>query len=455
MGQSITQLVGAALSKGTLTQQLSATFLIKVAGAALAIILQIALARTLAISEYGTFVYTLNWVLVLAALANLGMHLPAVRFIGEYVVGQRHGLLRGFIRRTTQIVLLGALVIGATYLATLELLDLPSERRSVMFLSVALIPLFALLNIFKSFLFAYKQPVNGLVPDQILRQGLMLLCLGGLWLTGAKVVAFDAMQLTFLTAAAGLGCALVYLRNASVTVRQAPVEFETRRWATAGFPFLFVAVAEMTISRTDILILGAVRPVEEVAVYAAAALMGASLSMVSATAESVVAPRFAECLARNDKQGLQLLLTRMTRYLSGINFFLGFAMLALGDFILGMFGKGFVGGYPALLVLVINYLFFALVGPVGTLMGISGNQRPYAIGMAIAGALNIVVTYALVSRYGAVGAALGRLFVTVLLGAGFGYLVWHRLGIMPTIVGPWLIQLRKPATVDRSGTPGG
>ena len=68
MGQRTTQLVVALLSKGTLTRQLSATFLVKVAGAALAIFLQIALARALAISEYGTFVYALNWVLVLAVL---------------------------------------------------------------------------------------------------------------------------------------------------------------------------------------------------------------------------------------------------------------------------------------------------------------------------------------------------------------------------------------------------
>ena len=62
---------------------------IKVAGAGNEFILSVILARVLGVNEYGAYVLSLTWVMILATLATMGFDSAAIRFIPEYVIKKK------------------------------------------------------------------------------------------------------------------------------------------------------------------------------------------------------------------------------------------------------------------------------------------------------------------------------------------------------------------------------
>ncbi len=90
------------------------------------------------------------------------------------------------------------------------------------------------------------------------------------------------------------------------------------------------------------------------------------------------------------------------------------ALVLFGETILALFGPAFVAGYRAMVVLAGSQLLIGAVGPVSTLLNVTGHQdRTMAIcaaGLVAAAALNV----AMVPQYGIVGAAVSYLSVTAL-----------------------------------------
>jgi O-antigen/teichoic acid export membrane protein len=80
-------------------------------------------------------------------------------------------------------------------------------------------------------------------------------------------------------------------------------------------------------------------------------------------------------------------------------------LLALGEPLLRMFGKDFVGGYHLMFIIAIGLLARASVGPAERLLNMLGERRRCAYVYAGSFLLNVVLCFVLIPRYGAVGAA--------------------------------------------------
>ena len=118
----------------------------------------------------------------------------------------------------------------------------------------------------------------------------------------------------------------------------------------------------------------------------------------------------------------------------------GAALLAfglLGKPILGLFGDAFIAGYGALLVLTAAQLMQALVGPVSSLLGISGHQDHCLYVFGITLVIAIVLNMLLLPSYGIMGAA-----VVVVLSVAFWTIWLYRLVRRFLDVDPSVIGLR-------------
>ncbi|MFW2403883.1 MAG: lipopolysaccharide biosynthesis protein, partial [Gammaproteobacteria bacterium] len=94
----------------------------RVFGAGLTFLAQVLLARWMGASELGVYALAFSWCILLATLSTGGFRLAAIRFVGEGLVRDGSGYIRGFMRRSSQLVLIVSVavaVIGITALTFL------------------------------------------------------------------------------------------------------------------------------------------------------------------------------------------------------------------------------------------------------------------------------------------------------------------------------------------------
>jgi len=430
-------------SQGLLSQ-ISAAFLVKSSGAVLALTVQIWFARVMGVEQFGVYVLVFSWVTVIATFSNFGMHLPIIRFVSKYVVGGNYPLLRGMLLRFGQLVMVASLVLVVFYLLVVTLVSdgIEPNLYKTLMIAVWAIPLTALTQTGRSFMFAFKRSAIGLVPELLIRPLFIMIGIIIVFQMDKELSAPNAMILMTLGSALAL-MTTYFLVNQSLPTEAARCEreFDMLLWIRTAPPFLIVAVAELLISRTDILVLGILRSTSEVGIYASANLLVAATSMMTNSIEGAVAPRFAEHFAKGDTKAIQLLLTRVVWGSTAILLPIASICLLYGDWMLLIFGRDFSSGGVVLIILVFGRVIAAAIGPMGMIMGISGEQRRLAIWMIVAGVLNVVIAFSLIPFLGIEGAAFAQVAILILYTLVLGYLVWSRLGVMPSVFAPWLIRL--------------
>ena len=92
-------------------------FLIRIAGAGLGFGLQVLLARTLALTDYGLYVTFWTWLFVAGQVSTFGFNDSVLRFLPRYAGRRRHGDAAGFLRAGYRTVIAGSLAVALAGLA--------------------------------------------------------------------------------------------------------------------------------------------------------------------------------------------------------------------------------------------------------------------------------------------------------------------------------------------------
>ncbi len=120
--------------------------------------------------------------------------------------------------------------------------------------------------------------------------------------------------------------------------------------------------------------------------------------------------------------------------------------------LLAVFGEEFQGGETAVLILAGAQLISALMGSVGALLLVTGHYRDILAGLVLSASLNVGTSIALIPTLGVEGAAIGSASGVIAWNVIFALVVYRRLGIHCTVVGPAIARmassLRGPSSHD-------
>jgi O-antigen/teichoic acid export membrane protein len=108
-------------------------------------------------------------------------------------------------------------------------------------------------------------------------------------------------------------------------------------------------------------------------------------------------------------------------------------LIVMGTWLLGLFGHEFVAGYPALVTLVIGQAANALIGPVGFLALMTGNQREATWIFGTGAMLNVILNLILIPTFGLIGAAAATAIANGVWKLSMMVFVWKRLHVNPTV----------------------
>jgi O-antigen/teichoic acid export membrane protein len=416
-----------------LTQRMAGiAFLIRMASAAIIFLSQVLLARWMGDSEFGIYVYAWTWLMLVGELVHLGMPLTAQRFIPEYTHARAFDMLRGYLAGSrwitfgagTVAALLGAVIVH-------EIEDrLDSRVIMPFYLVCAALPFYASTFMFDAMARSYNWINLALLPPYIVRP---LLLIAGVAVARALGFVMDAVTVTAVLAMAIWLSALFQLamlqRRLATVVPPGEKNYGARLWFNTALPIVLVWGMYTLLTATDVIVLKIFRSAGEVAHYYAAAKTLALVSIIQYAVSAASAHRFTAYRIAGDSAGLASFAAGTVRWVFWPSLAGCALMLLLGKPILALFGSGFGGGYPVIVILAIGQLARACVGPVERLLNVLGQQHTCALAYAAAFAFNLLGCFFLAPRFGGIGVAYATAGAFIVESALLFLIARRRLGL--------------------------
>ncbi len=408
------------------------TFVVRVLAAGLAFGVQVFLARSLAMGEYGIYVTFWTWMMVINLVAVFGFSESSLRFLPRYIQRKQHHWAMGFLKTGYLFTVFGALFLGVFGLVLLWVLkDLvaPSHLIPLMIVAIGL-PIMALELYLEGVSRAFGWYMLTTIPGYVVRP--LFLAIG----------VFAILQLG-ITPDAAMVLALVIIVTIGIVLFQSAIiwfrikklfgrmqKASTKKlWVKSSLPLMLVAGVDEMYVWSDILILSFLVSAPEVAIYFAAQRSLSLASFIQYAFMMVSARQFSLANAMRDRAELQRRVSSATKWTFWMSVPAVLAILVVGYPLLAMFGAGFTSGYIVMFVLGAGLIVKASVGQATDLLVIMGHQRTNFWVSATGLVFNIVLSVILVPGYGIIGAAIATSITHVLRAVAMTILVKKLTGL--------------------------
>ena len=381
-------------------------------GAVLLLLLNFLLARLTNEQAVGAYNIAWAWIEVLVVLGMLGFDKLAMRDVAYCLSHQSWGKLRGLLIGSTAAITLSSLILASTT-AVIAWRFLPSVYAPLLFASVLIgltvVPMRALAFHLHAILIAMRRSLQAQIPmfigqplfTIVLVLGLILV-FGREHLTGPNTVAASSISAFLVMVLSAIFCT-TYLPK---QIRSAQSQYDFPAWIKIALPMMLIASMSLINIRADIIMLGAFRSADNAGVYAIASRLSEVIRFGALAVNPVIVGLIARHHATNEKEQLRKVI-RISYKLLLLWSAIGLAMVMLfGSQILSLFGGGFQIGYIPLLILALGQFMTIALGPVDSILIMTGHHHAALAGLVVATIANITLNLMLIPMFGMAGAAI-------------------------------------------------
>lgn len=397
-------------------------FTLKIGTAGLIFLNGILLARLLGPREFGIYSIISATVALAATITALGLPTLITRQTAIYVAREQWGLLKGFISKSQQWVLLSSLVGGAMVVNLLFILI--DEQHTIIHLGTLVVIFLLILIMALSFVRAailrgLHWVISADFPELILRPFAMLIMLGACTLSIPKTDAAQALLMQLAAASLAFMAGLWIMRQ-RMPVEVSVVQPETAgpQWFVAALPFFGIALVGTLEGQVALYILGYRTDAAQVGLFQVASQLVGLMTMGLVAVNMPLQPLIATAWAKGDRDTVQKLATHAVRVSTAIALTGGIILITLTEPLLQLYGQSYQAAAPALRILVIGQLFNASAGSCGLILAMTGQQNMVLIGQLLALVVNVAAAWLLTNLWGSTGAAVA---------AALGLVTWNGL----------------------------
>ncbi|NNE24291.1 MAG: oligosaccharide flippase family protein [Rhizobiales bacterium] len=414
----------------------SSALALRVAGAGLAFLLQVLLARWMGIDEFGKYAFAWTCVLALGIACQVGLGASTTRLVTQYGETQRFCRVRSIVSFSASVVLLAGGLAAITAVAVIALTQGVETNPNFLPMALAMIcvPVLALHEVARGIVRGFGRVTAAYFPGFIARPAMILGCIAllhAMSFTITTPVALTAVLVVLVTITLFQWSRIVSWLPAKATKRK--TVWHWRHWLMISLPVVLVDGQYLMLSYMDVIILNAWVPADQLAQYYAAARTVTLLSFVHFAVSAATAHTLAKVHASGDSQQLAAVMKRCVVWTFWPTLACAAVFLPFGHHILNIFGAGFAEGYAILPILTLGILVQAATGPVRYLLTMTGQQNLMAAMLFATAVLNVSLNLWLIPQFGNIGAAVATtvsLSVACICMAGVAR---KRLGITPII----------------------
>lgn len=383
--------------RGRLIRSAGATAAIKAGATLVAFGASLLYARVLGPHDYGLYAYVLAWVAVLTIPASLGLPQYLVRECAKFPESARW-LCRWADRR---ILLSGT--AAAILMACAVFLPQAAGARWLFVIAAPLPLLNGLTSARSGLLQACGWVARSQWPLLILGPFLALAILAAAWQWQGTL--YPVQLIAVITGAAVLPLLINEFQLTKATTESVndrkPVQVRS------ALPFMWLAGLYLINNRADLIMLGTIKGAHDAGIYAIAARAAELVSFFLIASNMVVAPRIARLHQEGRQQLMQRLITASaSRVLAASTPIALVFILAARPLLVHLYGLDYAGGAVALQILAATQMLNVAVGPTGTILNMTGNEKLSALGASLSVVLNVGLNSILIPLYGVEGAAI-------------------------------------------------
>lgn len=375
-------------------------------------LITILLARALNTAEYGSYIFALSVLTILAIPIQSGLPELIVREASAADGAGDHGRVKGILIRAFQFSLVLPILMMTIWLLIVfafpQAFDAFPET-SLISLAIFALPALALLAVIGAALRAFQVYFAGQVLGLLLSRLLnlvLLVAVVSLPFFGT-LTATSAISVYILAAAGTLIVATYVLyKQKGRNWFALKARFETRKWAKGILPLSLIAGLQIIVSKTDIVMLRGLLGPSDVAIYHVASQFGNLVLIAKSGVLMVAGPRMARLYADANMPRMQVELSQAARFvfLSGLP--IAVVLILFGRPLLNFaFGPEFSDAYTTMVIIAVGYLALSLFGTIDTLLKMTNRENVVLKSIAIAIVLNIALNAILIPSYGTAGAA--------------------------------------------------
>lgn len=369
------------------------------------------LARLLTPSELGAYFATFTLVLVGSVVAQLGLDRAAVRFVSTSLALGDQGRARRVIRIVFAVGTAAAVVVGLVLVLGLggwlsRHIFHSEVMAQVIPIAAGWLVVTALRSLVVETFRGFQQFGLATVFDSLLTDVLTAVAFGALLFLRADASLREvvAISVAFAAVASAIAGSLLIRR---VRALRGDGDVARGEIFAMAWPVLFTDVSIYLLGTgVDLLILGAFRPLSEVALYGAASRLMMLVVTPYRVLQGVVPPIIAELYANGRKRELERVL-RASATLAGVPAALALvAFLLLGSAIMGLiYGPFYRQGATILAILSVGRLVAVWTGSCGLALMMTGHQKAMMAITVFWGITSITAGLLVAPRFGAVGVA--------------------------------------------------
>lgn len=390
----------------------------------------VVLTRLLGLEGFGIYSVVIALVTMLTAPAFFGLPTLIGREVAWASSKGEFGLVAGLIRRSHQFILCvaTAMMAGAFVVQTLM-----GKSSAALYWALPLILIMSLAAARSAMLRGIGKVLQGQWPEQLLRPVLLIgLALG--WVAfGREINPTVAVALTGAAALIALIVTVIQwmLAKPKALVGAIPA-YRDMAWLKAVIPFALSTGVLVISAQISLVILGAIRSPEEVAVFRVASQTAQLCALGYTAAVMNISPRIAAAFAAGDLSYMQ----RTAR--QGALFATAFCLPAAAVLIIGgkpllslMFGSSYGVGAVVMSILAAGQILNSAFGCGASLLNMTGHERDCTIALGGGLLLQVVGSFALIPIWGATGAAIAGV-----LGVLGSNIALQRMAISRTAIDP-------------------
>lgn len=398
--------------------------------------LNVLLARILGDEGFGRWGFAMSVVSILIFLACLGMDGVLLRFVSAYRSQSDPAGLAGVVRFGLGAVAVAGVVLGGLGCVIVALLGEridPSMRWTLYAALMLLLPTQALAEVLRPAIQSLGQATRSQIPRFVFRP-IGLACtvaIGALWgwsWSADRIIVVDAALMLL----AGLCLARWLHQTIGPEILRTPPRYAMQRWLGTGLMLMATAAFATLNAQTDLLMVGLLKNMASVGPYKAAVQTALLVLLGNTASNAAAAGAISAGHATGDHKAMQRAIDRAALVAGGFALLAGLGLLLTGQWVLGLFGEGFVVAGPAMAILIGGFVLNALAGPSCLVLTMTGRQKHAAAAIAASVLLNITLNFLLIPRLGLAGAALASTAGTILAQGYMVLCVRRATGICPT-----------------------
>src|SRR5579863_3838929 len=381
-------------------------------------LVKIYVARVLGAELLGLYALGITLVSLTQLLGTIGLNGTAARYVAVYNGTGKFDELRGFLTRSTGIVVSLNLILSiglgfsGRFIAR-HFYHAPDLGQYM--------PLFAVLAFLGALNVFYCQILGGC--KDVAKRTVITRFIGGSLVIALTVVflALGTGMWGYLAAqiiSSVIVVAMLVAVGTKLTPRPArfswkalpPLDNEIKAFAAASFG---MSALDFLVSQADKILLGLFLNPRVVGIYVLASTLSAVIPVILQSVNQIFAPIIADLHAQSRLDVLQKLFETLTKWVLALTFPLAWVIIIFAVPLMRIFGRDFVSGWPVLVIGAIGQVVNCATGSVGFLLLMSGNQRRLIRVQFVMAAISIVVNVTLIPILGIVGAALAAACVNV------------------------------------------